>query len=214
MQNVNSQDPLAVDVTEAIRAGDLPALRQLLADHPGLATARISEDCGSGKQSRSLLHIATDWPGHFPNGPRVIATLVAAGADPNARFTGPHTESPLHWAASSSDVPVLDALIAVGADIEAPGAVISGGTPLTDARAFGQWRAAHRLIEHGAHATLQDAAPSACSIACRRTSTPPNHPPATRSPAPSGAPATVATSPPPSTCTSRAPTLTGSATTT
>ncbi|WP_274564657.1 ankyrin repeat domain-containing protein [Streptomyces spiramyceticus] len=157
MDTLNSQDPLAIAVTKAIRAGDGPALQQLLSDHPGLATARITEEgCAAG--TRSLLHIATDWPGHFPNGPATVAALVAAGADPNARFAGAHTETPLHWAASSNDIAVLDALVEAGADIEAPGAVIGGGTPLADARGFGQWQAAHRLIEHGARTTLQDAA--------------------------------------------------------
>ena len=73
-------------------------------------------------------------------------------------FTGPHSETPLHWAASSDDVDVLDVLIDRGADIEAPGAVIAGGTPLADAVAFGQWRAARRLIERGARANLWQAA--------------------------------------------------------
>lgn len=45
-----------------------------------------------------------------------------------------------------------------GADIEAPGAVIGGGTPLADARAFGNWAAAHRLVERGARIELADAA--------------------------------------------------------
>ena len=80
--------------------------------------------------SRTLLHVATDWPGHFPNGAATIAALVEAGADVNARFTGPHTETPLHWAASSDDVAVLDALLDAGANIESPGAVIGGGTSL------------------------------------------------------------------------------------
>jgi ankyrin repeat protein len=158
LQTLTSRDPLAVAVTEVIRGGDLPGLRRLLAEHPGLATVRITEHGEDGKGTRSLLHIATDWPGHYPRGPEMIAALVAAGADPDARFGGAHEETPLHWAASSNDVPVLDALIAAGADIEAPGAVIAGGTPLADARAFGQWRAAHRLVEHGARTTLQDAA--------------------------------------------------------
>lgn len=158
MLTLTSQDPVAVAVTQAIRAGDLPGLGRLLADHPGLATARVTEQGEDGKGTRTLLHIAADWPGHFPRGAEVVAALVAAGADPRARFDGAHAETPLHWAASSNDVPVLDALIAAGADIEAPGAVIGGGSPLADARGFGQWRAAHRLIEHGARVTLQDAA--------------------------------------------------------
>ena len=48
--------------------------------------------------------------------------------------------------------------VAAGADIEAPGAVIGDGTPLADATAFGQWNAARRLIEHGAHSTFWESA--------------------------------------------------------
>ena len=108
--------------------------------------------------TRSLLHVATDWPGHFPNGAATVAALVEAGADVNARFSGPHTETPLHWAASSDDVDVLDALLDAGADIEAPGAVIGGGAPMADAAAFGQWKAARRLVERGAATSLWEAA--------------------------------------------------------
>lgn len=150
---------LAVAVVVAIRGGDLAALRRLLADHPGLASARIVSDgthCGSGM--RSLLHIATDWPGHYPEVGRSIAELARAGADVNARFVGAHAETPLHWAASADDVEAIDALLDAGADIEAPGAVIAGGTALTDARAFRQWRAAERLLQRGAKTTLVDAA--------------------------------------------------------
>ncbi|WP_306335131.1 ankyrin repeat domain-containing protein [Streptomyces sp. KL118A] len=157
MTVLDAGDPLAVAVTGAIRTGDVPALRKLLDAHPGLAAAGI-ERRGEAAGTRSLLHIATDWPGHFPAGPEVIAVLVAAGADPDARFVGAHHETPLHWAASNDDVAALDALIAAGADIEATGAVIGGGTPLADARGFGQWRAARRLLAHGARTTLQDAA--------------------------------------------------------
>jgi ankyrin repeat protein len=55
-------------------------------------------------------------------------------------------------------VPVLDVLLDHGADIEVPGSVIGGGTPLSDAVAFGQWKAARRLIERGARTTLWQAA--------------------------------------------------------
>jgi ankyrin repeat protein len=108
--------------------------------------------------TRSLLHVATDWPGHFPNVAATITALVEAGADVDAQFTGPHSETPLHWAASSDDVEALDALIDAGADIEAWGAVIADGTPLTDAVAFAQWKAARRLVERGSHTPLREAA--------------------------------------------------------
>lgn len=136
---------------EAIHSGDNGALKRLLIEDPSLATARIDGQ-------RTLLHIVTDWPGHFPNGAETVATLVAQGADVNAPFTGRHSETPLHWAASSDDVLVLDALLDNGADVEVPGAVIGGGTPLADAVAFGQWQAARRLVERGAKTTLWQAA--------------------------------------------------------
>jgi ankyrin repeat protein len=138
-------------IVAAIQAGNVETLRRLLTEKPDLATARLDGQ-------RTLLHVAADWPGHFPNGAETVATLVAHGSDVNARFIGKHTETPLHWAASCDDVAVLDALLDHGADIEAPGAVISGGTPLADAVAFAQWRAARRLVERGARATLWQAA--------------------------------------------------------
>ena len=157
MVTIDTEDPLAVAVVEAIHAGDTAALKRLLAANPALATTRLGDDDREG-MSRTLLHVATDWPGHFPGVAATIATLVEAGADVNARFRGPHAETPLHWAASSDDVEALDALLDAGADIEADGGVIGGGTPLADARAFGQWQAAHRLVERGARTTLVDAA--------------------------------------------------------
>ena len=157
---ISTEDPIAVAVVEAIHTGDVERLRRLLREHPGLATAKLgSDDDGEDRgMTRSLLHVATDWPGHFPNGAATVAALIEAGADVNARFSGPHTETPLHWAASSDDVDVLDALLDAGADIESPGAVIGGGTPMADAAAFGQWKAARRLVERGARTSLWEAA--------------------------------------------------------
>jgi ankyrin repeat protein len=154
---IGTEEPLAVATVDAIHTGDTARLQQLLADNPGLATARLGNDDPDG-MTRSLLHVATDWPGHFPRVAVTIGALVAAGSDVNARFTGPHTETPLHWAASSDDVEALDALIDAGADLEAPGAVIAEGTPLTDAVAFAQWNVARRLVERGAEVPLREAA--------------------------------------------------------
>ena len=142
-------------MTDVIRSGTAAELEQLLREHPALPHARLGDERG---QSRTLLHIVTDWPGNVPEPAAKIRALVAAGADVDARFTGPHTETPLHWAASSDDVEALDALLDAGADIEADGAVIGGGTPIADAVAFGQWKAARRLLERGARTNLWQAA--------------------------------------------------------
>jgi len=151
-----ADDPLAVEAVDAIRGGDVSRLRRLLSEHPRLARAQIADPrCDD---TRSLLHITTDWLGHFPNGPAIVQTLVAAGCDVDARGGGKVSETPLHWAASSDDVAVLDALLDAGANIDADGAVIAGGTPLQDAVAFGQWSAARRLVERGAMVALREAA--------------------------------------------------------
>ncbi|MGH3916461.1 MAG: ankyrin repeat domain-containing protein [Pseudonocardiaceae bacterium] len=157
MSTISTEDPVAVAVVTAIRTGDLATLRRLLTENPGLATARLGDDDSAG-MSRTLLHVVTDWPGHFPRGAATVTALVEAGADVNARFRGPHDETPLHWAASTDDIEVLDALLDAGADIEAPGAVLGGGPPLADARGFKNWKVAHRLVERGARTTLVDAA--------------------------------------------------------
>jgi uncharacterized protein len=136
---------------EAIRAGDIGRLTRLLAESPNLAEARVA-----GK--RTLLHVATDWPGHFPNTAAAVTALAAHGANVNAPFLGRHSETPLHWAASSNDVAALDALLDHGANIEAPGGAIGNGTPVADAVAFGQWDAARRLVERGARPNLWQAA--------------------------------------------------------
>ena len=151
-----TDDPLAVQATTAIEAGDADGLAALLRSHPELATARI----GTEEFSRTLLHVLTDWPGHRPQGAAMVDVLLDAGADVDARFVGSHAETALHWAASSDDVQVLDALLDRGADIEADGGVIGDGTgtPLLDAAAFGQWKAAQRLVERGAEARLWPAA--------------------------------------------------------
>ena len=135
-----------IDVGEqlfaAIRSGDVKALEQLLADHPGLASAQL----GGRHKTRTPLHVAADWPGYFPNGPQVVRLLIASGADPNAR--NPGEETPLHWAASSDDSDVAEALIDGGADVDAPEGSI--GTPLANAVGYACWNVARLLVDRGA----------------------------------------------------------------
>lgn len=145
---LSRSDPVGQALVEAIHAGEVISLTVLLREHPGLATARIVDDKGG---SGTPLHAAADWPGFFPHGPEVVATLIEADADPNAPVEGSwHAETPLHWAASSDDVEVARALIDGGADIEAPGASIAGGAPLDDAVGYGCWQVARLLVERGA----------------------------------------------------------------
>jgi hypothetical protein len=141
-------DDRALALAQAIRRGDLDRLERLLGEHDGLVVAWIGDRKGG---SRSSLHVVTDWPGYFPNGPQVVRILVDAGADPNATTPdGREGETPLHWAASSDDVDVADALMDTGASLETLGGSIAGGTPLDNAVGYGCWHVARRLVERGA----------------------------------------------------------------
>lgn len=157
MVTISTLDPVAVAAVRAVHAGRVADLQQLLDANPRLATARLGDDDPDG-MNRTLLHVATDWPGFYPNVAETIRALVAAGADVNARFHGPHQETPLHWAASSDDLDALHALIDLGADLNPGGGVIAGGTPLGDATAFGCWKAARALVARGADAGVFDLA--------------------------------------------------------
>jgi uncharacterized protein len=145
-------DGCAAELRLAVHAGDVEAVQRLVRTHPALATARLgSKATGSG----SALHLPTDWPGFFPNGPQMVRLLVDAGADPNALTTErgaeaptPGSETPLHYAASSDDADVAEALIDCGADIEiADGSI---GTPLDNAVGYGCWNVARLLVARGA----------------------------------------------------------------
>lgn len=141
---MNSSDPVAAAMVQAIRTGDADTLRGLLAEHPDLASEPITGERGS----KTPLLAATDWPGYFPGGPAIVRMLLDAGADPNRTTGGDKPETPLHWAASSDDADVAEVLISGGADIEMPGGSI--GTPLDNAIGYGCWHVARLLVASGA----------------------------------------------------------------
>lgn len=148
MATLPSDDVMALRLVDVIRRGDIDALRHVLAERPELASVRLRHNKGT---TSTLLHAVDGWPGYFPNGPVVVGLLISCGADPDAPVTGgSHSGTPLHWAASSDDADVAAALIVGGADIEAPGASIAGGTPLDDAVGYGSWHVARLLVERGA----------------------------------------------------------------
>lgn len=143
-----NDDAAAIDLTFAIRDGDVAALRRLLAERPELATARLIGRKGLEGGWRTPLHVATDWPGYFPAAPASVALLLEAGADPNDDTGGDRPETPLHWAASTDDVDVAVLLIDGGADLETPGGSI--GTQLDNAIGYACWHVARLLVERGA----------------------------------------------------------------
>ncbi|MBL7492373.1 ankyrin repeat domain-containing protein [Frankia sp. AgB1.9] len=134
-------DP-AIELGAAIHAGDLDAVRRLVAATPQL----VSGPLGGPFKTRTALHVVADWPGYFPNGPQIVRLLLAAGADPDGRSPG--EETPLHWAASSDDADVAAALIDGGADLETPDGSI--GSPLDNAIGYGCWHVAALLVARGA----------------------------------------------------------------
>jgi ankyrin repeat protein len=153
---IPTSDPLAKSLMAAIHQGNLEALRKLLDGNPGISRVCIVDAKRTG---RTLLHTATDWPGHFPNVAQTIGLLIERGADPDAPVVGAKTrETPLHWAASSNDVDAIDALLDGGANIECPGAIFTNGTAMSDAVIFANWDAARRLLERGAKTTLTQSA--------------------------------------------------------
>ena len=139
---MSSPDDATMGLVVAIRTGDVQALGQILSEHPGLASGPLRGPLGT----RTALHVVTDWPGYFPNGPQIVGVLIEAGADPNGRSPG--DETPLHWAASSDDVDVAAALIDGGADLEASDGSI--GTPLDNAVGYACWHVARHLVARGA----------------------------------------------------------------
>jgi len=129
-------------VVAAIHSGDIAKLRQLLAQHPGLAAELARRG-----------HEVERWPDWIWLAGAVCGILVdkqrgtlEAGADPNARQPG--EETPLHWAASSDDRHVAAALVDAGADINAPDGSI--GTPLANAVGYACWDVARLLVARGA----------------------------------------------------------------
>ena len=151
-RTLQNDDPLALELTAALKQGDIDRLGRLLAAEPDLAGCVVRDKKGGG---RTALHLFADWPGHIPNAAAIVQMLAAHGADLDAPApTTWHRETPLHWAASNDDVALIDALLDAGADIERGGSSIDGGPPLSSAVGYGQWAGAQRLVARGATTQL------------------------------------------------------------
>ena len=94
--------PMLTAFFEACRAGDVAALRDLVAREPGLVHARTPEGSTS-------LHLAV---AHLD----AVRLLLEHGADPNARDEGDNAY-PLHFAAGAGRVDVVRELLDAGGDV-------------------------------------------------------------------------------------------------
>lgn len=148
-------DDRAEQLVLAIITGETDTVAALLAAAPELADHRLPGN------DRSMLHYATDWPGHYPGVATSIALLIEAGADPDVAMTSDSpgvAETPLHWAASSDDVDAVRALLDGGATVDALGGIFDGCTPYVEATIFEQYGAAQLLLDRGAANWLPGAA--------------------------------------------------------
>jgi ankyrin repeat protein len=123
----------AAEIHDLIEQGDLEGVRRLLAEDPAHLTARL----GDGK---TPLHVAA-YGGHD----RIVAFLIARGADVNAQTTNGST--PLHGAAYSGHAACAGMLLKAGANPMAANS--SGYTPFHGAAAGGSAEVVRLFLDEG-----------------------------------------------------------------
>ena len=135
----------------AASAGDIQVLEALLA-----RGAHVDQRWAS--DGSTALYAILQWS-RTADG---VLWLLAHGADPNAVFSE-NGETPLHVAARAWDVPVVEAMVARGADITRRRA--DGRTPYAVAELNGNRAVADWLLAHGASPELSavDRLVAACS---------------------------------------------------
>lgn len=117
---------VADDIIPIVRAGDVPAVRRLLADEAELA--RVTDEHG-----KTPLHWAAEH-----NRLAIAAMLLDAGADVEAETSWGAT--PLDWAATMGSTKVADLLVARGAK----------GMNLVSAASLGKLDLVRRFLDSGA----------------------------------------------------------------
>ncbi len=126
----------------AASAGDIPVLEALLAHG-----ANVDQPWAT--DGSTALYAILNWS-RTPEG---VLWLLAHGADPNAVFAE-NGETPLHVAARAWDVPMVDAMVAHGADITRRRG--DGRAPYAIAELNGNRAVADWLLAHGASPELSD----------------------------------------------------------
>lgn len=123
-------------IAEAARAGDIAAVRDLLAAEPVLVHTYSYDGW-------TPLHLAAHY-GHS----QVAEMLLAHGADVQARATNDLGTTPLLWAIMGQDVAAITLLLDHGADINET--TTAGSTPLHKAALVGNVALVRLLLAGGA----------------------------------------------------------------
>ena len=146
-----------VTLPMAASAGDIPVLEALRAHGANVDQAWATDGATS-------LYAILNWSRTSEG----VLWLLEHGADPNAVFAE-NGETPLHVAARAWDVPLVEAMVARGADIEKRRA--DGRTPYAVAELNGNRAVADWLRAHGASPELSevDRLVAACSRGDRKT---------------------------------------------
>ena len=169
-----------LNVFEAAAAGDLARTRELLARDPSLVDAHspdgfsalglaaffgrpavltllLNEGADPNAASRNAMHVTPLHSATAHREPetslRMAETLLRSGAAPNVQQHGGWT--PLHQAAAHGRLPMVELLLAHGADLTC--ASVDGKTPADMARAAGHGEVARRLSEMGGESRQQKA---------------------------------------------------------
>ncbi|MGC1459044.1 MAG: ankyrin repeat domain-containing protein [Steroidobacteraceae bacterium] len=137
VEPVENHAPLVL----AARSNDNAAVRDLLAAQP---RPDVNQHTADGT---SALHWAV-----YHGDEDLVAKLLAAGANPNAR--NDYGSTPMAEAAIRGDVKLLRTLLAAGADVESPNA--DGQTSLMILARTSNLEAAQLLLSHGANVNAHE----------------------------------------------------------
>lgn len=125
-----------LDVFEAAALGKVDRVRELVGGDAGLVAA-------SAPDGFTALHFAA-----FFDRPQVVDVLLAAGAEPSVRATGPTRVQPIHSAVAARSTEVVRRLIAAGSELD--GQQEGGYTALQAAAKTGIVEMVRALLDAGA----------------------------------------------------------------
>lgn len=185
---IRSRD-LDAEMVGAVHAGDVAAVKALLAEAPELANAKVYPQGSNTDPSRRRWdgkYVIYDAIGLADDPTEILELLVSHGADLGARF---HGRTLLHQAAFHGNMAALAWLIDHGADVnarvECDSCAEKGRAPLHDAQHFRDREASLLLLDRGAtvdaadargrtalHASAEEGSPVGAMVLCAHGSDP------------------------------------------